>query len=99
MKAEGILDLDQYHNCPGTPLSADFFLGDEYSTMQSETAPTNGVRSPTHRGGSAPFKGFLEICIFICQIDTVVISRACYLIVYSGLHHPYYDGELQTLTD
>ena len=81
MKAEGILDLDQYHNCPGTPLSADFFLGDEYSTMQSESAPTNGVRSPTHRG-SAPFKGFLETFkfIFICQIHityNVVINRAC----------------------
>lgn len=43
VKAEGILDLDQYHNCPGTPLSADFFLGDEYQTLSdSEPAPATG---------------------------------------------------------
>ena len=35
---EGITDLDQYHNCPGTPLIPDFFLGDDYPTPDSYSA-------------------------------------------------------------
>ena len=35
---EGITDLDQYHNCPGTPLVPDFFLGDNYPVPEGYSA-------------------------------------------------------------
>eukprot|EP00116_Pleurobrachia_bachei_P012890 sb/3473152/ len=39
LKEAGVTDFDQYHNCPGEPLSPDFFLGDGYPIPESYSEP------------------------------------------------------------